>query len=416
MNDSAAQRQAKIDALKAVLGVDSHDDDARLQLIEVLIDDGRTEEAMRGLVEILARDPSSAAATDLMRRLVSPTPAAPEPTASTQAGPASGAAPPPSTEAASPGPGDAERVPVTAAPSDPTDAETLVDVRSEAVRLADVAGMESVKERLEAAFLAPMRNLEVARAYGHSLRGGLLLYGPPGCGKTFIARAVAGELGAKFLSVSLADALDMWMGASEKNVRAIFNTARASAPCVLFIDEIDAIGGKRAAMAHSPMKNVVSQLLTEMDSVDSDNKGVFVLGATNHPWDIDSALRRPGRLDRMLFVTPPDESARLAIIRLNMRGRPVGSLDYASLVHRTEDFSGADLTYLCQAAAERAMLDSIRTNRIRDIETSDFTTALKDVKPSTKSWFHAARQVAQFANHDNSYDELISYLRRRRVV
>ena len=168
------------------------------------------------------------------------------------------------------------------------------DVEPAGVRLADVGGLTEVKKRLEASFLAPLRNPELRALYGKSLRGGLLLYGPPGCGKTFLAKAVAGELGASFLHVSLADVLDMYIGQSERNVKELFEVARTSAPCVLFLDELDAIGGKRSLNRSSGARTTVNQLLTELDGVGSDNEGVFVLAATNHPWDVDPALRRPG--------------------------------------------------------------------------------------------------------------------------
>lgn len=408
---SRAHLQAKIVALRTALSIDERDDERRLRLAEALIEDQQIPEAMRHLGEVLARDPASPLAATLMRRALAmprePDPAATEPDSSADV----------LTEGERDARSGAERVAVRV-DNTPPQAETsiVVDVRSETVRLVDVAGMEHVKDRLDAAFLAPMGNLEIARAYGHSMSGGLLLYGPPGCGKTFIARAVAGELGARFVSVSLADALDMWMGSSEKNIHAIFAAARANSPCVLFIDEVDALGGKRSNMHHTGMRNVVSQLLTEMDSTGSSNEGVFILGATNHPWDIDMALRRPGRFDRMLFVPPPDEQARLSIVHLNLRDRPVGQVDYAAVVRRTDGFSGADVAHLCHSAAERAMLDSIRSKKYRDIEDLDFDVALKEIRPSTSAWFQSARQVAQFANHDNAYDELISYLRSRKEM
>lgn len=173
------------------------------------------------------------------------------------------------------------------------------------VRLADVGGMQEVKDRLEAAFLAPLRNPELRKLYGKSLRGGLLLYGPPGCGKTFVARAVAGELGASFLSVSVNDVLDMWIGNSERNMHELFETARRQAPCVVFLDELDALGGKRSRTQSAGLRNTVNQLLTELDGINAAaNEGVFVLAATNVPWDVDIALRRPGRFDRTLLVLP----------------------------------------------------------------------------------------------------------------
>jgi AAA+ superfamily predicted ATPase len=284
------------------------------------------------------------------------------------------------------------------------------------VTLADVAGMAEVKRRLHLAFLGPLKNPEMMRMYGKSLRGGLLMYGPPGCGKTFIARATAGELGAKFISVGLSDVLDMWIGASEKNLHQIFESARRHAPCVLFFDEIDALGQKRSLQRHSASRNVVNQLLAEMDSVNANNDGIFVLAATNHPWDVDTALRRPGRLDRTLLVLPPDAEARAAVLQWQVRERPLGEVDFKWLAEKTAEFSGADLVHLVDSAAELALEDSLRSGRARPIGQPDFKKALKEIKPSTRSWFEVARNYAMFANDGGVYDELLDYLHAQRLI
>lgn len=284
------------------------------------------------------------------------------------------------------------------------------------VSMQDVAGMESVKRRLNLAFLAPLKNPEMMRLYGKSLRGGLLLYGPPGCGKTFIARATAGELGARFISIGLSDVLDMWIGSSEKNIHEIFERARRQAPCVLFFDEIDALGRKRSLTRNSS-HGTINQLLAELDGASANNDGVFVLAATNHPWDVDTALRRPGRLDRTLLVLPPDAPAREAILESNLRGRPVdGSVDLKAVAQKTNDFSGADLTHLVESAAESAMEDSITSGKVRSIVQNDFKKALKELRPSTRPWFEIAKNYAQYANEGGVYDELLEYLRANRML
>jgi AAA+ superfamily predicted ATPase len=284
------------------------------------------------------------------------------------------------------------------------------------VTLADVAGLDAVKRRLNIAFLAPLRDPSLGKMFGTSMRGGLLLFGPPGCGKTFVARATAGEIGARFISVGLADVLDMWLGQSEKNLQTIFRTARQNAPVVLFFDEIDALGRKRSQLAHGAGRNVVNQLLAELDGVDANNDGIFVLGATNHPWDVDTALLRPGRFDRTVLVLPPDRPAREAIIRHHLKDRPAERVDVGQIAARTEQFSGADLAHLCNSATELALEDSIARGTPRPISSADFQHALRDVRPSTRAWFEAARNYAVFANESGFYDDLLAYLKANRML
>ncbi|EGV11541.1 AAA family ATPase [Actinomyces sp. oral taxon 175] len=282
--------------------------------------------------------------------------------------------------------------------------------------LADVGGMVEVKNRLEASFLAPMRNPELRRLYGKSLRGGLLLYGPPGTGKTFIARAIAGEMGAGFLSVTLTDILDHYMGISENNLHRIFQKARNHAPCVLFLDEIDALGIKRSLTRNSGMRSVVNQLLEELDGIGNDNDGVYILAATNTPWDIDPALRRPGRLDRTLLVLPPDEPARATILHTHLRERPVEGIDLQVLARMTEGLTGADLSHVCDSAAEKALIDSVRTGRPRLMNMQDMYAAVQEVRPSTGPWFETARTVIEYADSSGEYADLREWMKRHRML
>ena len=290
------------------------------------------------------------------------------------------------------------------------------EIETPDLRLSDVAGMEQVKRRLNLSFLAPLRNPEMMKLYGKSLRGGLLLYGAPGCGKTYIARAVAGELGARFISIGLSDVLDMWIGSSEKNIHEIFARARRKAPCVLFFDEIDALGRKRSLTRHNS-HGVINQLLAELDGVNQENEGVFVLAATNHPWDVDTALRRPGRLDRTVLVLPPDQIARETVLNLNLKGRPTeNGIDVVAIAKQTGEFSGADLAYLVESAAEFAMEDSINTGKVRSITQNDFKRALREVRQSTRPWFEVARNYAMFANEGGVYDDLLDYLKINKLM
>lgn len=280
------------------------------------------------------------------------------------------------------------------------------------VTLADVGGLTDVKERLEQSFLSPLRNPELRRAYGTNLRGGLLLWGPPGCGKTFLARAVAGELGARFVSVGLHQTLDMWLGNSEKQLHQLFEHARRNTPCVLFFDELDAIGHSRMDLGRSAARNVVAQLLVELDGVESSNDGIFVIGATNQPWDVDPALRRPGRFDRTMLLLPPDLEARAAILRYHLRDRPLGSVDFERLARATEGMSGADLRLVCEDAAERGLQEAIRSSSIQPIGDDQLRAAVKATRPSTSAWLESARNHVRYANATGEYDELADYLRR----
>ena len=290
------------------------------------------------------------------------------------------------------------------------------EVERTGVCLADVGGMIEVKKRLEASFLAPMRNPELRQLYGKNLRGGLLLYGPPGTGKTFIARAIAGEMGAAFLSVMITDILGEYIGTSESNLHKAFQKARSHAPCVLFLDEIDALGIKRALVRSSWMRNTVNQLLEELDGVDNNNEGVYVLAATNAPWDIDPALRRPGRLDRTLLVLPPDEPARATILHTHLRERPVEGIDLQILARMTEGLTGADLSHVCDSAAEKALLDSVRTGRPRFMNMQDMYAAIKEVRPSTGPWFETARTVVEYADTSGEYADLREWMKRHNML
>jgi SpoVK/Ycf46/Vps4 family AAA+-type ATPase len=283
------------------------------------------------------------------------------------------------------------------------------------VKLADIAGMKDVKTRLDLSLLGPIRNPELMKAYKVSARGGLLLYGPPGCGKTFLARAVSGEIDANFYPVGISDVLQQWLGNSERAVHEIFEVARRNAPCVLFFDEVDALGMRRANMTGgSGLRTVVNALLAEMDPATSDNTGVYVLGATNAPWDVDPALRRPGRFDRVIFVGLPDSEARAEIVRYHLRERPVAGIDPKSIAARTDGFTGADLAHICDTATQLAMAESARSGQVRPISMADINAAMGEIRPSAGQWFDIARNVVEFGNRDGIYDDLAKYMRGRR--
>ena len=385
----------------------------RLHLAELLLADGRQDDAVSHCAAALQRDPGNTTARELMARAMG---------GATHTEPSVGPSTAPVGREFDWHQAESDVSDIAPQPmfvddgnAPPPDVSAW-DVEKSGITLADVGGMTQVKERLTAAFLAPMRNPELRRLYGKSLRGGMLLYGPPGCGKTFIGRAVAGEMGAHFVNVGLADVLDMYVGTSERNIQDVFRLARTNAPCVLFLDEVDALGQKRSLTRSSGMRTAVNQLLTELDGVNDVNEGVFVIAATNQPWDVDAALRRPGRLDRTLLVLPPDPPAREAIFRHHLAHRPVEGIDLKRLAKATEGFSGADIAHVCETASERALMDGVRTGSVRMIGMKDLEAALREVRPSTTPWFDSARNVVQFANQDGTYDELREWMRKHRML
>lgn len=282
-----------------------------------------------------------------------------------------------------------------------------------AVTLADVAGLAEVKQHLDTTFLAPLRNPELAAAFGQTPGGSLLMYGPPGCGKTFIARAISGDLGASFIHVTLADLLSKWIGESEKAIQSVFRHARAAAPCVIFFDEFDALGGRRTSGGSQTMRMLVTQLLEELDGVAGSNDGVYFLAATNRPWDIDSALRRPGRIDRTVLVLPPDAVARAAIIQDALAGKPADGVDVAAVAAATEGFSGADLSHLTTRVLQRAMVESMESGALVQVTTDAVLAAAGDITPSTTSWFDQVAPVLEYGVDDGTFDQLRAYRVKR---
>ena len=441
-----AVEESVVRALEVAVAAAPHDVGLRVHLATLLLAAARPAEALEHAAHALSLQPAHLGALQAAAEaaegsgnaeravgyrtlLTALGGAAPKPTASAPPPPPAAADPydlsllasldiPGPTESAPAEIDDDEELPgryLTIDPEDDPEADAVFEVERPEMRLQDVAGLQDVKKRLEVSFLGPLRSPELRAMYRKSLRGGLLLFGPPGCGKTFIARALAGELGAKFISVGLSDVVDSWFGASEQRLRKLFDTARRNAPCVLFFDEIDALGHKRSQLRGSGGRNIVNQLLSEMDSVGANNEGVFILSATNCPWDVDPALRRPGRFDRLMLVLPPDPDARQAALQYHMRERPSQGIDYGWLAARTDGFSGADLEHLCESATESALEQSMRTGTAHPIRMDDFRRALRDVRPTTRAWLDQARNYAMFANEDGLYDDLLAYLKSRRI-
>ena len=288
--------------------------------------------------------------------------------------------------------------------------DKTIEVERPKMSFEDVGGMDKVKEEVRMKIIHPLEHPEIYKAYGKKIGGGILMYGPPGCGKTHLAKATAGQVNANFISVGISEILDMYLGQSERNLHAIFQKARKLKPCILFFDEVDALGANRTDMRNNAGRQVINQFLAELDGIEYDNEGVLVLAATNAPWHLDPAFRRPGRFDRIIFVPPPDEPARSAILNIQLKDKPKESIDYKKLVSRTKDFSGADLKAVVDIAIEGKLDEAIRKGRPMPLNTKDLLNAIKRHKATTKEWFSAAKNYALFANEAGLYDDILSYL------
>ena len=253
------------------------------------------------------------------------------------------------------------------------------------IRFGDIAGLEDVKEQIRVKMIYPFTHAEQAKKYRIKTGGGILLYGPPGTGKTMIAKAVAGELEATFFAIAPSEILNKWVGESEKNIRKLFDAARACERAVIFIDEVESLTPpRRDGESGGVMQRVVPQILNELDGFDrKEGQHLLFMGATNEPWNIDSAMLRPGRLDEKIYVGLPDAPARKKILEMNLGGAPLeADVDLDKLTAKLEGYSGADIAYACRKVAEETFLDSVERKLDRMIGPRDFERVLLKLKPS----------------------------------
>ena len=290
------------------------------------------------------------------------------------------------------------------------DSANDLEIERPKLSFKQVGAMEPLKEEIRMKIIHPLKNPELFRAYGKKIGGGVLLYGPPGCGKTLLARATAGEIKANFLSIGIHQILNLYLGESEKNLHELFETARRNIPAVLFFDEVDALAADRNDLKRSAGRTLINQFLAEMDGNVGDNEGLLILGATNAPWHLDPAFRRPGRFDRILFVPPPDEAARVAILEVMARDKPVIDLEIRKIAAKTKDFSGADLKAIFDLTIESIMARAMKEGRVVPVTTRDLLESVKRVRPSTRAWFESARNYALYSNQGGFYDDVLDYL------
>lgn len=293
--------------------------------------------------------------------------------------------------------------------------DKIVELEQRIETFADVGGLEEVKKKIKVDFIMPIQSPEIFKAFGKEVGGGILFYGPPGCGKTFLARAVAGEINANFLHLDLQSILSKWSGEAEQNMHEFFEDARRKTPCVLFIDELDALGGNRQKMNSHHERLLVNQLLIELDGSMANNEGIYVIGATNTPWYLDPAIRRPGRFNSLIFLSPPELEERKAILALKTEGKPQEDLQLDLVAKYTEHFSGADLEYLVKDAIDSAITRSFETGEIQPLTNQDLLKAMKKRQPTTLEWFATAKSYATFSDANKEYLDVLDYISKNNL-
>jgi ATP-dependent 26S proteasome regulatory subunit len=295
--------------------------------------------------------------------------------------------------------------------TDYVEAHTEEHPEREQITFAQVGGMEDLKDAIRMQIITPFLKPELFKQFGKKVQGGILLYGPPGCGKTFMARATAGECQAHFFNIAIHDILDMYIGESEKNLHSLFEQARRKAPSVIFIDELDALGGKRSDGTSRSLMSLTNQLLNEMDGFASNNENILIMGATNSPWLVDSALKRPGRFGRTLFVPPPDATGRAEILKLHLADKPIDAIDTMKLAKQLDRFSGADIMALVELATEQAILETMKKGTTQPITQKHLEQAAKKLNATTLEWLASAKNYALYSNQGGTYDELNEYFK-----
>ncbi|MEM0016278.1 MAG: AAA family ATPase [Saccharolobus sp.] len=258
-----------------------------------------------------------------------------------------------------------------------------IEVEDKKITWNDIGGYEDVKKEIREYIELPLKNKDVAIKYGLRPPKGILLFGPPGCGKTLMMRALANETKLNFIYVNISDIMSKWYGESEARLRELFNNARKNSPCILFFDEIDTIGVKREShTGDSVTPRLLSLMLSEIDGLHSDD-GVIIVGSTNVPQLLDKALLRAGRFDKMIYLGPPDKAARKQILEIHCKGKPLANdVDFDKIAEMTERYSGADLANLCQEAARKVAAEAIEKGVDRKITMNDFIELIKKYKPS----------------------------------
>ncbi|MFC1697648.1 ATP-binding protein [Nanoarchaeota archaeon] len=271
----------------------------------------------------------------------------------------------------------------------------------------DIGGLDELKEEIRMKIIMPFLHPEIFKYYKKNIGGGILMYGPPGCGKSLIAEATAGEAGVAYFHVKASDIKSKYVGEAEQNIAALFEEARKASPAIIFFDEFETLGGDRSQTAPNE-RGAITQLLTEMDGVGTKDQKILLLAATNEPWNIDLALRREGRFGKTIFVPPPDKDARVEIFKIHLKGRPIDqNIKGKQLLELTENYSGADLKAVCEMASEIPLKEYFKTNVKRKINHDDFIKVIDCHESIIKPWFTKAIEELKSKNRLQFFEDLV---------
>ncbi|MBS3174605.1 AAA family ATPase [Candidatus Woesearchaeota archaeon] len=274
------------------------------------------------------------------------------------------------------------------------------------IKFKDICGLQDLKDEIKLKIIEPLKYPEVFKRFNKKIGGGIIMYGPPGCGKTLMAEAAANEAGVKFFNLNAANLRSKYVGESEKNISNIFKEIRQNAPCIVFFDEFENLGEDRNT-GTKYSRNEVSQLLQEMDGFGNKDKQVLFIAATNAPWFIDIALRREGRFGDSIFVGHPDLQARKGIFIQNLIKKPIsGNVNFNYLAEKTNYFSGAEIVSVCENATDKVLKEFIKNKKLRQISMEDLETAILNKKPLASKWYDNAVRVLRNTG-DNEFLEVI---------
>ena len=284
-------------------------------------------------------------------------------------------------------------------------------------KFKDIAGLEKLKEKINLKVIEPLNNSKIFEIFDKKFGGGIIMYGPPGCGKSFIAEATAGEADVTYFNVKVSDIKSKYVGETERNIAKLFKLARDNQPCIVFFDEFESLGRDRdEAVDHD--KSMISQLLTEIDSLGNKDKKIMLIAATNEPWSIDLALRREGRFGSTLFVPPPDLEARKDILKKQLKNKPLEKdFDFDLISKITNFYSGADIVEICNQAIEDVVSECLKNKSLRKITTADVLKVIENKKELiTVKWFKKALNIIYSTNNTDSFSDVIDYVNKNAVA